>query len=559
MRIRLTASDMRYEDAHQIKVSRKTFYLPDHISHAKHQLKPSSSDDFERQLQESGVSYVVSDGARIRISADYRGNQHIYVHRAQGSGGAELTITDDLFSFAGILPVDHAVARLVPLMRYVPTPLSIVREAERLAPGMVQTYHRSNLSTLSSGSFVVGLVGPGSDGAKRGDIRQTLAAIVADRAQDVSAPVVFLSGGTDSALLVYLLKQHGVGPEAWTAVFDTNVGRQEASLASQTAAYYDIGWHSSVIDKGSALQHLPTILDAMKEPFADVALVAEAVLALTMRREIGDPGGAIPVFEGEGMDAVMCGSYRFVAERYRRWLSPLLALAPAGRFDRVDRRSTYGAFKLKIRQAKALLQSGGSVFDRHLRYFEGDDIAAHVPSRLREKVAAGFRFYYDLLPDLDDLNRLAVMTFLGNNANLDNRKLAVVAACAGIDFRLIYQDPRFVRLALSIPAKQKLGMGFGKRVVKNAFRTDLPPHTLTRRKSNFVPPVFDWIYPDREDLFFSSDLFEQDEIRRRIQEHTERRQDHLAFLWGLLVTNAWIRKYETRASRSNFRKEAEPP
>ena len=307
-------------------------------------------------------------------------------------------------------------------------------------------------------------------------------------------------------------------------------------------------WRSATVNKETTLRHLPAVLAAIREPFADVALVAEATLGLAMRQEMGDPSGPIPVFEGEGMDSLMCGSYKFIVERYRGLLAPLLACVPQAALAGVDRRTHWGALKLKVAQTKALLQ-GGALFERHLRFLVDEDFSTYVPSGLRDKVGAAFGSLYDLLPQLEPLNRVAIMTFEGNIPNLENCKLRVVAECAGIDFRLAFQDPRFIRLAMSIPVKDKVGMGYGKRIIKETFRDDLPPHALTRRKGSFVPPVFDWIYPEHEELLLSSRLFERDEIQRRIRQHVAGRQDHLSFLWALLVTESWIRKYETQRAK----------
>jgi asparagine synthase (glutamine-hydrolysing) len=371
---------------------------------------------------------------------------------------------------------------------------------------------------------------------------------VAEQARHLSGPVVFLSGGSDSALLVHLLKQSGTLPTTWTAVFDTPTGRLEGKLAAAAAAHYGAPWRSVTVDKATTLEHLPVILDQMREPFADVALVPEAVLGLAMRREMGAAAGTVGVFEGEGMDSLMCGSYKFVVERYRRWLAPLLAGVPAAALRDAARGSSWGAFKLKIQQTKALLEGKG-VFERHLRFLLDEDFSTYAPARLQVQVAEAFRSGYDLLPELDTLSRLAMMTFQGNVPNLENRKLQVISRCASVDFRLTYQDPRFIRLAMSIPVRSKIGVGYGKRIVKEAFRENLPLHALTRRKASFVPPIINWIWPECEELLLSTEFFEEGYIRKRVDEHAGGLRDHLPFVWGLVVTNAWTRKYEAEASK----------
>jgi asparagine synthase (glutamine-hydrolysing) len=547
MRIRVTLAGIRAEGTRQIDRPQGAVYLSDRLPGTEHDPDASSPVTLDAELREHGRSYVAVEGDSIRVAADYQGSQHLYVHWT--SAPAELTITDDPMSFAGILPIDHDVARLVPLMKFAPPPLSIVRGAERLAPGTLRTYDRRTLAPTGQESYLPDLYRVAARAPTRDDVRETLSAIVADQARHLSSPVVFLSGGSDSALLVHLLKQGGLVPTTWTAVFDTPTGRLEGKLAESAAAGYDVPWRSVTIDKATTLEHLPSILDHMTEPFSDVALVPEAVLGLVMRREMGPQAGRIGVFEGEGMDSLMCGSYKFVVERYRRWLTPLLAGIPAAAIRDADRGSSWGALKLKILQMKALLQGKGA-FQRHLKFLLDDGDGGEMPPAIRAQVEGAFRAGYDLLPELEELNRLAMMTFQGNVPNLENRKLQVVSSCAGIDFRLTYQDPRFIRMAVSTPARAKIGMGYGKRIVKEAFRRDLPRHTLTRRKASFVPPIVDWIYPECEELLFASELFPHSVIQRRIDEHTGGIRDHLPFLWGLLVTNAWLQRYQARAGRA---------
>jgi asparagine synthase (glutamine-hydrolysing) len=544
MRISVTPAGIDVENSRQIGRPPVALYLAEGAVGAKDELDAGSTADLERNLRESGHSYVVVEKGSIRIVADYQGSQHLYVHRAPAA--PELTITDDPLTFAGVLPIDHDIARLVPLMKFVPPTLSIIHGAERLPPGTLRVYDRSTLMPIEQASFLPDLYRAAERSANHHGVRETLTAIVADQAQHVSSPVVFLSGGSDSALLVHLLKQSGATPTTWTAIFDTATGRSEGRLAATAAARYGVSWRSVSIDKAATLEHLSAILDCMKEPFADVALVPEAVLGLIMRREMGNPPGRIPVFEGEGMDSLMCGSYKFATERYRRWLLPALMAVPGAVVRGADRRTPWGALKLKIHQMKSLLE-GGAVFQRHLRFLLDDDFSAYVGSATQDRVGEAFKACYDLLPELDGLSRLAMMTFQGNVPNLENRKLQVVSACAGIDVHLVYQDPRFIRLAMSIPVRAKIRRGYGKYIVKEAFRHELPPHTLTRRKSSFVPPIVDWILPEYEESLLSSKLFERSEISRRMQQHLGRERDNLSFLWGLLVTNGWIEKYQAQA------------
>src|SRR5919106_5322287 len=118
MRIRVTLEGIRAEGVRQIGRPPAVAYLSDASPGGEDDAEVSSLAGLERKLRERGQSYVIVDEETIRVVADYKGTQHLYVHRA--SGPPELTVTDDPVAFAGLLPIDHDVARLVPLMKFAP-------------------------------------------------------------------------------------------------------------------------------------------------------------------------------------------------------------------------------------------------------------------------------------------------------------------------------------------------------------------------------------------------------------------------------------------------------
>ena len=296
-----TPADLRSDTARRVEVAQRTYLLPPDAPHLADDLAGRSPTALERDLREGGVSYVVADDDTLGVVADFRGNRHLYCHRPESAAGPELIITDDLLSFAGSLAIDDDVARLVPLMKFVPPSVCLLQGLDRVPPGVAQVYDRRTLRSIKDESFLPGLFSGGAAPVTRDQVRDTLASIVADEARPLPMAVVFLSGGSDSALLVHLLKQCGHPLQAWTAAFDTPAGRREAGLAASTASRYGVTWRSTTVNKEATLRHLPAILAAIREPFADVALVPEAILGLAMRQEMGDPSGPIPVFEGEGI------------------------------------------------------------------------------------------------------------------------------------------------------------------------------------------------------------------------------------------------------------------
>jgi asparagine synthase (glutamine-hydrolysing) len=504
-----------------------------------------SVDAAERRCIERRVPTIRIAPDRASICADYMGMRHLYVRERIGPEPV-VTITDDPFEFAGELPPDLDVLRVLPALKFAPFPLSCVRGAERIGPGVRRVYGLRPLRLIEDRCFLPEVLDLDSN-AGAVDLPHVLADIVADYAPTGREAHVFLSGGMDSALLTYLLRQRGLKVQAWTARFASSLGELEAARAVASARFLGAAIEVVDVDREGP-QALTAILDSMREPFADVATVAESVLA-----RAAAAGGAHNVFEGEGVDSLMCGSYKFVVERYLPVLRWMTAVVPDAALRGANRRGSIGRARLKIAQMKALVRAPGDPFERHLGFLVAGPAWRAASGEVRQRIGDAFRRWYDLFPRLDPMNRLAAMTFWGNIPNLENRKLDLVERYSGIRFSLLFQDPRFIRAALSTASERKVRFGYGKWVMRSAYRGALPPHTLTRKKISFVPPVLDLLGPEHEDVLRDDALFAREVTERMHQEHRTGTADHLPTLWAMFVASHWLRRYRRAeaAARAN--------
>ena len=239
----------------------------------------------EQKLREDGRSYVLVDDDR---SASWPTTRDPSTFMSTGRPPPEITITDDPTTFAGTLPIDHDVARLVPLMKFVPPPLSIVRGAERLPPGALHVYDRRSLAPISQESFLPTFIVSRGERRPTDDVRETLGGDRGGPGAGAGIAGDLPQRRQRLRALVHLLKQGGFAADD----LDRRVRHPDRPAGGQAR-----GIGRSTLRRAVALgddrqgdrtlEHLPTILDHMKEPFADVALVPEAVLGLAMRREMG--------------------------------------------------------------------------------------------------------------------------------------------------------------------------------------------------------------------------------------------------------------------------------
>lgn len=550
MKLTIDFATVRAQDAWAVCLREGVLYAPRRFEGALRNTDGVSAAKLEESCFQRGIPYVTVDGETATIGSDYIGRHHFYVRQTEDKGIPSLIVTDDPFEFSGSLPADLDVLRLVLHMKFAPLPLSAVRGVQRVLPATRTTYRRTSCQPVSHRKVLATLLERDPEAGRADHITETLSSIVGDCLPAGVPAHVLLSGGMDSALIVRLLKDHGFDPTAWTAAFDSHIGRLETARAEKTAKALAIGWHAVRVDREAVAEHLEPVLDCMIEPFSDIATLPEAIAGRVAHTE----GGAAYVFEGEGMDSLMCGSAKFVTEAYRPVLRGLMRCVPPFLVRKSSYQDRWSSLRLKLKKLKQLMGSG-SDFERHVEFLAGD-LRSQFPGHIAGPVVDLLRTYYDLLPAGDSLQRLGVMTYWGNLPNLENRKLDVVGRYGGLQLCLPFEDIRFIRLALSIPSRLKVRHGHGKHVIKQAYRSQLPPHVLERRKLSFIPPIFDLIHPGCDHLLYNGALADEATVATAVREHQAGVADHLSFLWGLVVTNYWIDKFRNRRKPAPDREQA---
>jgi asparagine synthase (glutamine-hydrolysing) len=148
-----------------------------------------------------------------------------------------------------------------------------------------------------------------------------------------------------------------------------------------------------------------------------------------------------------------------------------------------------------------------------------------------------------LLPHDPDLRVVDIESYLPGDL-LPKSDIASMAV--SLELRAPFLDHRVVELGLALPHE----LAAGKEALKRAFGDDLPPESLTRRKTGFGVPLDRWFRGELREtaaelLLGGEDrgLFVRAELERLLDDHTSGRADHGHRLWCLCMLELWQRRW----------------
>jgi asparagine synthase (glutamine-hydrolysing) len=361
----------------------------------------------------------------------------------------------------------------------------------------------------------------------------------------------FLSGGTDSSLVVALMQA-----QSNRAVKTFSIGFEEDS--------FDESKYARLVAKHLGTEHYEERLSAEKagdliteigtwldEPLSDGSLIPTYLLARFVRQHVTVALG------GDGGDELFAGYPMYVAHKMAaaygaipsflrsRLIEPVVNALPvstknmsfdykAKRFvrathlDPVARHHTwFGSFSAE--QQNELLQ----------------------PDILRSSNADIYQSPRELLGLINTNNVIEQMQYLDINFYMAEDILTKVdraAMAVSLETRAPFLDPRVGQFAASIPADYKLRGRKGKYILKKAVEGLLPSEILSRPKKGFGIPIAEWLKGRLNPLLndklapkrlYDQGIFESEYVQRLIKEHESGKASHHKELWTLLVFQLW--------------------
>ncbi len=439
---------------------------------------------------------------------------------------------------------------------YIPAPLTIFKEVNKLLPGHSLIFKKGNLDIKRY--WKLNFFGGGQRSRefyKEKILSSLKEAVKSHLVSDV--PIgVFLSGGVDSGAIVALMRQLGTD-----SIRTFSIGYEKKYLSYNELEYsrliakrFDTR-HQEFIIKPDIVKILPKMVSCLDEPFAD----SSALLTYLISKEASQYVKVAP--SGIGGDEVFGGYPRYAGavissyyEKFPFTLRKLLKTLSFSIKSSSKGRDTPGRIK---RFLKSGLLTPEERYLAWISYFDdqmknkvyNEDIKQEI-QKIKNKQGYIHLDYFNEINSRDYLSRIVytdINTYLPDDLLIMADRMSMANS---LELRVPFCDHRLMEVCFDMPYQLKLKGLRLKSLFKEAFSGLLPQKILNKPKQGFMIPLADWLRVDLKDyvleiLFIEnikkSGYFNPDYIQTILKKHFSGRENFTHQIWALLVLEIWLK------------------
>lgn len=450
---------------------------------------------------------------------------------------------------------------------YVPGPLSIFENVQKLEPGMTLTVTQSLEPQLKPFWSLKSVVESGrsnqlqlSDEDAVNSVADLLGDAVEKRMLSDVPLGAFLSGGIDSSTIAALMQSRSERPVRTFSIGFHESGFNEAHHAAAVARHLGTDHTELYVDHAQARDVIPSLPAIYDEPFADSSQIPTYLVSEMTRKHV------TVVLSGDGGDELFGGYNRyfqlpairnriaFLPASLRRGLANLLRLIPPERWSSMLKpMPALGRIPMigdKIHKvANILPEDADGAFRRLVSEWD----------RPSELVIDGQEIVHPIWKDAKDsvsefverMQYIDLATYFPDDilTKVDRASMAV-----SLEARVPFSDHRVVEYAWRLPQHLKIRNGTGKWILRQVLYQHVPRQLMDRPKMGFGIPLDQWLRGPLRD--WAEDLLSERRmvqdgylnpmpIRQRWQEHLSGNRNWQYSLWGVLMFNAWLDQHRT--------------
>jgi asparagine synthase (glutamine-hydrolysing) len=496
-----------------------------------------------------GVAVWDVERRRLVVARDAMGIKLVYYRIANGqlSFGSEMRAV-----LAGVpekMEVDPHALNLFLRFRFTPSPHTIYRGVQKLAPGTMLVVENGATSVKRWYNYKpTPFASPLSDGEATEELLSIYKRAVKRHLLSDVPVGLLLSGGMDSGLLLGLMNNEQRGWPTFTVGYGTSFKDDELDDAAETARILGAKHTNIEIPVEQFEQSLGGIISQLEEPIATSSIVPMYFVCQRAKQDVK------VALCGQGPDELFGGYKRHLGVRYGGMFASLPRWTRDGLgwgIERLPRNET-------LKRGLSSLQ----ITDRLQRYQAVLSLAPHqqvaqlfrpgiLPEDGRDDVLPSWAALSGLMEHTDELGGFQVLEV---RSTLPDELLMYadkMSMAHGLEVRVPYLDREVVEFAEKLPADFKVRFGSQKWLHRRVCAKYLPPAITRRKKRGFAVNVVDqWLEQSvsrvMDDIFSSGDslmygTLRRSAVQRLLQEHRSRKHDHHKVLFSLVVFERWLR------------------
>lgn len=433
---------------------------------------------------------------------------------------------------------------------YIPTPYTILKNVRKLNGGEYLKINESGITKekyyeidLKSKPF------QGDYNAAKKEVYNMLEEATQLRMISDVPLGSFLSGGIDSSIVSTIAAKHTKHLNTFSIGFKDEPYFDETNFANLVAKNIKSEHTVFSLSNNDLLEHFNDALAYLDEPFADSSALNMFILSKETRKSVtvalsGD--GADELFSGYNKHEALWmadrgGVKNNLVKTFGGVASILLPASRDSNLGNVGRKLSKFSNGLKLSAAERYVEWAS---------FMGTDASEKLTS---EKFNLRTDLTY-LTNDVNDFNDYLFRDFQLVLQGDMLRKVDAMSMANSLEVRTPFLDYRLVDLVFSMPSEFKIGKGDRKRILKDAFKSELPKEIFNRGKHGFEVPLRKWFNVELKETLsrevFNRDLIESQgflnweevaNIQKKL--YSSNPGDAVYNTWALLGFQRWLSNY----------------
>ena len=454
---------------------------------------------------------------------------------------------------------------------YIPDPYSIYKNIYKLLPGHYLQLTEKNLKkndlpdSITYWSLVQTAMSGVSNSFNKSEVEiqnelESQLKLTVKKQMISDTPLgAFLSGGTDSSLVVSLMQSQSNSPiKTFTIGFD-DTDFNEAQYAKKIANHIGTDHTEMYISPKEAMNVIPKLTKMYDEPFSDSSQIPAFLISQLAKQQVK------VALTGDGGDELFCGynrynfgeklwnSSRATPAGLRKIFSIGIQLVSQKNWDKILKYlpiiNQYNNLGDKLHKGARALDAK-TIFDFYLllcsHWHKSNEVVLNseetsiISNKLRQQIET-----------LNKQQQMMVFDFLTYLPGDILVKVDRASMASSIETRAPFLDHKLIEYAWKIPHRLKNKNGQGKWILKEILKQYVPKNLTERPKMGFGVPIGTWLRGSlkdwaenlldekkmQEEGFLNSKL-----IKKKWKEHISGKKNWQHDLWDILMFQAWIRE-----------------